>query len=419
MNIYKEGAWKVICYIVDTLSGLFAVDESGNSINFIDFNDDNKKIIDFYKAIEDEIVPQELEHLLNELINSGFKEFIFDNKKIHSLLKKQEKYDSILNEYSPEFKSYRFNLEEHLKSIGIYKSQEDIALKHKNVSQELIKKQISQVGEQGDIAVIQIIETLDTLKKSISLFSARLREWYGLYFPELTDRILEDNILLAKLVDVIGLRKNYTGENLKDNFELNEKRVQFLIQSSSTSMGADFDLSLVQAYARQILTLDTFREDLESNLEGLMDDIAPNLKAIVGSLIGAKLITKAGGLKKLAYMPASRIQLLGAETALYRFLKTGKGIPKHGLIFQWNMIRGSKSHLRGKISRIVSGKIGLAAKIDYFKGDFIGNEISKDVMKKIKEIEEKYPIPPKKQQKVQKVQKNKPKKTRKGTNRGK
>jgi nucleolar protein 56 len=95
-------------------------------------------------------------------------------------------------------------------------------------------------------------------------------------------------------------------------------------------------------------------------------------------------------------MPASRVQLLGAETALYRFLKTGKGIPKHGLIFQWNQIRGSKPWVRGKISRVVSGKIGLAAKIDHFKGDFIGNEISEDLSRKIKEIEIRHPKPPKK-----------------------
>ncbi len=409
----------MICYIVDTFSGLFVVDESGSTINFIDFNDDFNKTIDFYKAINEDVLPKELEQVFNELINSGFKEFIFDNKILHALLRKQEKYDTILNEYSQEFKNFRFNLQEQLKNIGIYKSEEDIALKHKKISQELIKTQISQVGEQGDIAVIQIIETLDTLKKSISLFSARLREWYGLYFPELTDRILEDNILLARLVEFVGLRKNYTIDNLKENFDLSEKRIQYLVQSASNSMGADFDLNMVQGYARQILTLDSFRENLESNLDGLMEEIAPNLKAIVGSLIGAKLITKAGSLKKLAYMPASRIQLLGAETALYRFLKTGKGIPKHGLIFQWNMIRGSKSHLRGKISRIVSGKIGLAAKIDHFRGDFIGNIISEDVMKKIKEIEEKYPNPPKKQQKIQPKHKKNPSKQKKRNNRGK
>ena len=136
-----------------------------------------------------------------------------------------------------------------------------------------------------------------------------------------------------------------------------------------------------------------------------MESVAPNLNALIGSLIGAKLISKAGSLKKLAFMPASRIQLLGAEKALYRFLKTGEKRPKHGLIFQWNQIRGSKQHLRGKIARTVAGKIGIASKVDYFNGDFIGEDLNKEIENKIKEIEEKYPDSRKKPQKTYKGKK--------------
>ncbi|MFX1397014.1 MAG: hypothetical protein ACFFAS_08215 [Promethearchaeota archaeon] len=389
----------MICYIIDTLSGLFAVDDSGNIINFMDFEDNNQNIVNFYKSIEEERLLEEISDFFKELDSSGFKEFIFDNKSLRRLIKLNLKYDTILNEFSSEFKNFRFNLKDKLSNIGIQVTRNDIVLKHKNVSEELIRTQVSQMGEQGDIAVIQIIETLDTLKKSISLFSARLREWYGLYFPELTDKIIEDNILIAKFVDILGHRNNYTAEKLKLNFELSERRINYLVQSALNSMGADIDLDIVCEYAKQILMIDSFREELEANLDEIMEKIAPNLRAVVGSLIGAKLITKAGSLKKLSFMPASRIQLLGAETALYRFLKTGKGIPKHGLIFQWNIIRGSKSYLRGKISRVVSGKIGLAAKIDFFKGGFHGDEISNDLMKKIKEIEVKYPNPPKNKKK--------------------
>lgn len=101
-------------------------------------------------------------------------------------------------------------------------------------------------------------------------------------------------------------------------------------------------------------------------------------------------------------MPASRIQLLGAEKALYRFLKTGEKRPKHGLLFQWNQIRSAKPYHRGKIARVVAGKIGLSAKVDFFSGDFIGDVFSKEIEGKIKEIEEKYPNPPKKVQPTKK-----------------
>jgi nucleolar protein 56 len=124
-----------------------------------------------------------------------------------------------------------------------------------------------------------------------------------------------------------------------------------------------------------------------------METLAPNLNAMIVTLIGAKLIAKAGGLKKLAYMPASRVQLLGAEKALYQFLKTGDKRPKHGLIFQWKQIRGSQYHLRGKISRLIAGKIGIASKVDFFGGEFIGDTLSDEIAEKIKDIQEKHPKP--------------------------
>lgn len=163
-------------------------------------------------------------------------------------------------------------------------------------------------------------------------------------------------------------------------------------------MGANIELSIVQGYANQTLSLDSYRGELEKYLDDLMEKTAPNLRAIVSSLIGAKLIAKAGGLKKLAYMPASRIQLLGAEKALYRFLKTGEKRPKHGLIFQWRQVRSGKYYLRGKFARLIAGKAGIASKIDYFNGEFIGDVLAKEIEEKIKEIEVKYPKPPKKQE---------------------
>lgn len=404
------------CYIVDTLSGIFALDDSSNMINFLDFNDNEQKILEFYKSLENDIISEEIMEMISELKNSGYNEFIFDNTKLKLLLSQELDYESSLETSSIEFNNFRLNLEAHLKNVGLNKSKEEIVTRHKKINEELIKMQVSQAGEQGDVAVIQIIETLDILKKTISLFSARLREWYGLHFPELTDQVIEDNIVLARLVSILGHRDNYTEENIAKDFDLNKERVRFLIEQASKSMGANITLKTVKGYADQITSLDSYRQELEDNLDDLMNVTAPNLQAIIGSLVGAKLITKAGSLKKLAYMPASRIQLLGAETALYRFLKTGKGIPKHGLIFQWNQIRGSKPWIRGKISRVVSGKIGIAAKIDYFKGEFMGTEISEDLSRKIKEIELRHPKPPKKvaQKNVSKPKPRKKKKPVKG-----
>jgi len=386
------------CYVADTLIGIFAFDDGGNILNFIDFDGNSQKMIEFYESVDKEIILKEYEDLLTELENSGFNEFIFDNKALNHLTSGCTDVNTTQDSLSLEFRNFRFNLEDQVKKVGINISRDEITAKYKEISEELVKKQVSQAGGQNDIVIIQVIETLDILKKSISLFSSRLREWYGLHFPELTDSVIDDNIILAKIVSYLGDRRNFTMDAIKEKFEFEERRVEFLSNQARESMGADIELSIIQGYANQILSLDSYKEELELFLEDLLEQTAPNLKAIVGVLIGAKLIAKAGGLRKLAFMPASRVQLLGAEKALYRFLKTGDKRPKHGLIFQWNLIRGSRPWIRGKIARLIAGKVGLASKIDYFSGEFIGDSLSNEIQLKIKEIELKYPKPPVKPQ---------------------
>ncbi len=383
-------------YIADTLIGIFAFDESGNILNFIDFNDDNEKIFEFYIAIENDIIQNIFKVFLLDLKNSGFDEFIFDNMKLESLTSEKLGYVTFFESKSLELKGFRLNLEENLKKVGINKLSEEILAKYKEISDKLTRRKVSEASGHSDNIIIQVITVLDVIKKSISLFSSHLREWYGLHFPELTDKIVENNIILANLITNLGSRVNFTFENIKSKVDLKESKIKALEKYALDSMGANFDLSIIRNYADQIISLDNYRLQLENYLEEILEKFAPNINFLIGSLIGAKLIAKAGSLQKLAYMPASRIQLLGAEKALYRFLKTGEKRPKHGLIFQWNQIRSAKPWIRGKIARVVAGKIGVAAKIDYFNGEFLGDKLLQGVEEKIKDIEIKYPNPPKK-----------------------
>lgn len=396
-------------YIADTLIGIFAFDEAGNIVNFIDFNDDIEKIIEFYNTLDNNVILKVFENFLSELKNSGFNEFLFDNKILESLTSEKLGYKTLLERKSVELKAFRLNLEDYLKKIGINKTHEEILAQYKTVSEELTRRKVSQASGHSDNIITQIITVLDVIKKSISLFSSHLREWYGLHFPELTDKIIEDNVILAKLISALGSRDNFNVENIENKFDLKESKIKALEQYALHSMGANIDLDIIQNYADQIISLDTYCQQLENYLEKLIEKTAPNVNTLIGPLIGAKLIAKAGGLQKLAYMPASRIQLLGAEKALYRFLKTGEKRPKHGLIFQWNQIRSAKPWIRGKIARVVAGKIGLSAKVDFFSGEFIGDNLSKEIEEKLKEIEEKYPNPPKK---VQPIKRKKLKKKR-------
>ena len=384
------------CYIIDSLIGIFAIDDGGNFLNYIDFLDDIQKSVNFYNSLNNDTLSAEYLDFMNELNSSGFDDFVFDNRKLKDITLQDLGYNTSFEKLSLEFKNFRFNLSDQLKKIGITKTRDEILSFFKRVEEHLIKEQISQFGSKGDVEVVQIIETLDVLKKSISLFSSRMREWYGLHFPELVDKLIEDNVLIARLVSVLGKRDNFTYDKIDQEFGFKEAKINMLQKLASQSMGADIDLSIIKKYANEILSLDDFTQELEEHLDTLMEQVAPNLLALVGGLIGAKLIAKAGSLKKLAFMPSSRIQLLGAEKALYRFLKTGEKRPKHGLIFQWNLIRGSKPHNRGKISRVISGKIGISAKVDYFGGEFVADVLSKGIKEKIHEIEKKYPNPPKK-----------------------
>jgi nucleolar protein 56 len=134
-----------------------------------------------------------------------------------------------------------------------------------------------------------------------------------------------------------------------------------------------------------------------------MDEIAPNTRTLVGSLLGARLIAIAGGLNNLAKMPASTVQVLGAEKALFRTLKTGARPPKHGLLFQHTLVHDANPWQRGKIARALAGKLAIAARTDAFSGKYIGYRLQLSLEKRVKEIQERYKNAPlKKKPRIQK-----------------
>jgi nucleolar protein 56 len=168
-------------------------------------------------------------------------------------------------------------------------------------------------------------------------------------------------------------------------------------------MGAqleDADLDVLRSFCNLMLDLYKFREKSESYVDDVLKTVAPNMSAIVGASLSARLISIAGSLQNLAKMPASTLQVLGAEKALFRSLKTGARPPKHGVIFQHTAIHQSPRWQRGKIARALSGKLSIAARVDAFGGDFIGEKLRDNVAKKVEGIKERYKTapPPKKRE---------------------
>ena len=218
-------------------------------------------------------------------------------------------------------------------------------------------------------------------------------------FPEM-DRIIEKHDTYARLVSKLGNRSNFTYENLITEGLPNEKAKE-IAEAAAKSMGAqieDSDLEVLKSFCDLMSELYKFRERSETYVEDVLKQVAPNMTTIVGAALSARLISIAGSLQNLAKMPASTLQVLGAEKALFRSLKTGARPPKHGVIFQHTAVHQSPRWQRGKIARALSGKLSIAARIDAFRGDFKGDKLRDEVTKKVEEIKERYKTapPPKK-----------------------
>ena len=198
-----------------------------------------------------------------------------------------------------------------------------------------------------------------------------------------------------RIVAELGSRKNFDEEKLAKI--VGSKKAKEIMEKARSSVGADLspeDEEQVKEIAREGLRLIGLRREQERYIEELMSAEAPNISATAGPILGAKLISMAGGLEKLARLPASTIQVLGAEKALFRFFRTGRGAPKHGILFQSPLVHGSPKHLRGKIARALAATIAIAAKIDYFTRVDRGAELREKLEKRLQEIREKYRKPP-------------------------
>jgi len=258
----------------------------------------------------------------------------------------------------------------------------------------LAEAKIREASAKPDLQVIQSIQALDEVDKAVNIFNARLKEWYGLHFPELSAILSEPEQYIDFILSV-GHRDRV--KEVASELKLAEKKVKAIIEASEKSKGAEIreeDLSRVKMLAKEVKDLYALRKSLQRHIETTMSKIAPNLTAIVGATIGARLIAKAGGLEKLARLPASTIQVLGAEKALFRALRTGAPPPKHGIIFQHKLVHSAPPWQRGKVARSLAAKIALAARVDAYRGE---REESLDTQleKRIEEIKAKYPKAPK------------------------
>lgn len=267
----------------------------------------------------------------------------------------------------------------------------------REVALELLEDRIKTAVARRDLMIVQAVKLLDDLDKLINMLYSRLVDWYGQHFPEL-HQYVEGPEIYAKLIHRLGTRKNYSEERLKEL--LREELAGKVLEACERSLGAELnevDEAKIRKLAGYIIEMTDFREEIQNYIKSLMEIEAPNLSAIAGPTLGARLISLAGGLETLAKAPASTIQVLGAEKALFRFFKTGRGAPKHGVIFQHPYVHSSPRWQRGKIARALATKISIAAKVDYFSREDRASELRKALEERIKEIKVNYASPPPRQ----------------------
>ena len=255
---------------------------------------------------------------------------------------------------------------------------------------------VQEASEQLDLHISQSINALDEIDKISNTLGTRMREWYGLHFPEL-DNLLQNAITYSLIVTGCGNRDNITKDFL-ETIDIPENKIDIILEVSKRSRGGKIteqNLLIVQNIAQQVIALNKIRKNLEEHIDTSMEEIAPNVKGLLTAAVGARLISKAGSLKRLSSLSASTIQIMGAEKALFRTLKTGSNPPKHGILFQHPVIHSAPKWQRGKMARAVAAKTAIAARLDiYGKNPEINQALSNKLNDRITEIQDKYKEPP-------------------------
>jgi nucleolar protein 56 len=280
--------------------------------------------------------------------------------------------------------------------FGLAENREELGELLQKFAMSLSSMKVKETSERLDLHLVQAVNTLDEMDEILNTISTRIREWYGLHFPEL-DYLLQNFITYANIVRDAGSRENITKE-LLTQLELPERKIEMIQLAITKSQGGDLtqeSSESLKVLASQVIMLSELRTNLSTTIENLMETLAPNLKNILTAIIGARLVAKAGSLMKLSQMPSSTIQIIGAEKALFRALKTGTRPPKHGLLFQHPSVNSAPKWQRGKIARALSSKVAIAVRIDVYRSGELDSSLLEKLTKRIETIQKIYQDPPK------------------------
>ncbi|MBR1610283.1 MAG: ATP-binding protein [Methanobrevibacter sp.] len=372
------------CYITYCVKGFFAFNGENELISERLFPEN--EIIDRLIEIDDKKIVKEEIELIGELSKDYDEIIIESNKRLSDYnndkitIKTPNQAGEFLRTNYDRFDLDSDELNNIYQNFAIYKIKKESASEDKHL--------------------IQAVNSIDEIDETISKLIERIREWYALYFPEMD--VIKNNETYIRLISQNKTKQ----EILKAKPEAFPKDIIDLEEDINP-----IDLEIMNNYAKSIFELQKSRKNIEEYIDQKMESIAPNLRLLVGSTLGAKLISHSGGIKRLAMYPSSTVQIMGAEKALFRHLKSGDRPPKYGLIYQHPQVRGAKWWNRGKVARMLAGMISHASRRDIFTKTFDEN-VAEEFKLKVEEIEKNNPFPTKTSKK-RKEEKGKSKKSKK------
>jgi nucleolar protein 56 len=330
-------------YLAVCVAGFFVFNEKNELKGFKLFDKNSEEIAKKIDSFEKGRKIQELEELMSEFKDLEIKQ---PNQATEFL---KENFRKII--INTGFVKNEFELNQILNSFSIAKSRLSISL-----------------IERRDKLIVQTVSALSDLEKILNAMAERLREWYGLHYPELD---IKDHERFAEKVAELGPRENFEGFEKSMGMQLKEE-----------------DVKVLKEYASQLKAMYVLKKNIEKYLEKIVPEEIPNLKALLGSILAARLLALAGSLERLAKMPSSTIQLLGSEKSLFRFLKEKKKgkPPRFGLLYLHPDISTARRELQGKIARLLSSRLTLAARADFYSKKDMSKELLEGYKKKLEEV---------------------------------
>lgn len=360
----------------ETIIGVYAINQNNQIIAKQNYPNDPHLIAEKLKLQKQGVITSQIKKIMDTLIEKNIQNILSSNLELLETISTSYDVETKYKENTETSKFIRLNIEKLAIKSGIINNISGFGRLSHSVLNQITRAVITEKMSNREALLIPSVQLLSDLDKTLNGLSNRMREWYGIHFPEMGDKVSK-HIDYAKIILNIGDKGSITTQEL-GKININKNEAKKIKKAAKESIGADLveiDIISIQNYAKIVLDLYNYRRDLSEYISNLSLDMAPNLYKIAGPILSAKLIEKAGSLRKMAMLPASTIQILGAEKAMFRSLKTRAKQPKHGLIFQHPYVHSAPRNKRGSRSRSLAAKIAIAARADFFTGTYIADDL--------------------------------------------